>query len=339
MATERNYKYFSEFKPASLFAVLISVIIIAYIIHKTDFALLALSFKKLNPYWVIMMSGVYLLGFIVRGLRWHFMLLPIKTVKTRCTTEGVIVGYMANNILPARAGELMRAIFIGNKESISKTSAFGTILIERIFDGLVLVGILIIGSFLVKSNNINDDLVNSIIVIGSLLFGSAMLIVLMGVKYRHTVEIIFAYIIKHLPQNISGKSHSIVEHLLDSLNFLKTNKNLPSILICSVFVWLIEGLVFWIGFLAFQLPGDFAVAYFTLALVNLGMLVPSAPGGIGIFQGGTILAFSFFGITIENALSYSITVHSIMIIPITIIGLFIINRYGLSIFKITINTN
>lgn len=76
------------------------------------------------------------------------------------------------------------------------------------------------------------------------------------------------------------------------------------------------------------------VAYFTLALVNLWMILPSAPGGVGIFQGATVFAFSVFGLAAENALSYSIVVHSVMTISITLIGLLIINRYNFTIRKI-----
>ena len=81
------------------------------------------------------------------------------------------------------------------------------------------------------------------------------------------------------------------------------------------------------------------MAYFTLAFVNLWMLLPSAPGGLGVFQGGTVLAFSLFGLAPEIALSYSIVVHLVMILPITLIGLLIINLYGISIRQIEAHSN
>ena len=76
------------------------------------------------------------------------------------------------------------------------------------------------------------------------------------------------------------------------------------------------------------------MAYFILAFVNLWMILPSAPGGLGVFQGGTVIAFSLFGLAPEMALSYSIVVHLVMILPITLMGLLIINLYGISIGKI-----
>ena len=137
----------------SVIGLALSIAIIVWIIHKIDFVLVRKSFAELKWYWVMIMVAVYLLGFVIRGVRWHFMLSPIKHVGVRVATEGVVVGYMANNILPARAGELVRAIFVGGKESMSKASVLGTVLIERVFDGLVIVGILMFCSLISKGGN------------------------------------------------------------------------------------------------------------------------------------------------------------------------------------------
>ena len=118
------------------------------------------------------------------------------------------------------------------------------------------------------------------------------------------------------------------------MDFIRNAKGLLIVLLFSSLVWVVEGLVFFVGFYAFDVPANLPLAYFTLAFVNLGLLLPSAPGGVGIFQGASILALSFFGISPEVALSYSIVVHAVMIIPITVLGILIINRYGLSICKL-----
>jgi len=315
--------------------ILISLGIILWIIYKIDFSLLKKSFEQLNPYWIILMIIIYLSGFIVRGLRWQLILSPIKHLRTMATIEGVIVGYMANNILPARTGELVRAIFIGKKESISKVSAFGTIFIERIFDGLVLVAILIASSLFCELDKTAYQEVNSIIMISCLIFGVAVTLFILGFRNRRLVEKITKVLTKHFPKKLTEKVLLLINKFLDSISYLDSRKNVCFFLTLSVFVWLIEGLVFWIGFLAFNLSANFVIAYFTLAFVNLGMLMPSGPGGVGIFQGFSMLAFSFFGLSKEIALCYSFVVHLIMILPITLIGMFIMNYYGFSISRST----
>lgn len=313
----------------------LSISVLVWIYYKIDLGLLCKSFADLQPFWLLFMASIYLFGFLIRGLRWQFMLLPIKNVGIKSATEGVIIGYMGNNILPARAGEFMRAIFLGHRESISKTSVLGTVLIERVFDGLVLVTIMIICSLLLKRDGINYGVINAIIVTGCLIFGVAVGFILVGAYRRLWLEAHLGRLKNYLPEKLSERLLPIITKLLNSFNIVSAYKTLFVVLVLSIIVWSIEGLVFWIGLIAFHFPPHFLVAYFTLALVNLWMILPSAPGGVGVFQGATVFAFSVFGLSPENALSFSIVVHAVMIIPITLMGLYTINRYNFSIRKIT----
>jgi hypothetical protein len=327
-------KTYIDFAALSLVGLLISIGIIVYIIHGLDMALLAQSFRKLNFAWLFLMGLIYLSGFLLRGVRWCIMLSPFKGLSIKTTTEGVIVGYAANNILPAKAGEVVRAMFLSSKEGIGRATTFGTIVIERIFDGLTILLILGVSSLFLGMDTVKQEMVNRLVLIGCLIFGSALLLVLLGAKYRRPVEKLLAFILKHLPQPVSDKAASLLENFWDSLVGLRSRKRILFVSILSILIWSVEGLVFLVGFPAFRLSPNILLAYFTLAFVNLGMLLPSAPAGVGVFQGGNILAFSLFGIGLEEALSYSIVVHFVMIIPITIVGLIILNREGLALLNL-----
>jgi|SRR3989338_2597020 len=167
-----------------LIGIIISVVILVWIGFKVDFSLLLKSFAELDSYWVLLMIVIYLAGFLARGLRSKFMLMPIKEVTFRSATESVIVGYTANSILPARAGEFVRAIFLGKKESISRTSVLGTVFIERVFDGLILVAILIACSSLMQPDEINHRVIHAIVVTGCIIFGVAVSFIMAGASNR-----------------------------------------------------------------------------------------------------------------------------------------------------------
>jgi len=321
-----------------LIGIVVSIVILVWIGFKVDFSLLLKSFAELDSYWVLLMTVIYLAGFLVRGLRSKYMLTPLKEVAFKSAVESVIVGYMANSIFPARAGEFIRAIFLGKKESMSKTSVLGTVLIERVFDGLVLVAIMIICSLLLKPVGINYGLINAIIVTGCLIFGIAIGFIIVGAYRRLWLEAHLARLTNYLPDKLSERLLPIITNLLNSFNFVSTYKTLFMVLALSIIVWTIEGLVFWTGLIAFHFPPQFIIAYFTLALVNLWMILPSAPGGVGVFQGANVFAFSFFGLAPEKALSFSIVVHAVMIISVTLIGLFIINKYSFSMRKIKLDS-
>ena len=236
--------------------------------------------------------------------------------------------------MPARAGELIRAIFLGKKESISKTSVLGTIVIERILDGLVLVGIMVLSSLILKPNSDQDVVLKALIVTGCMLFGIATAFVVIGAKNRNGMETLLRLLFRQIPDRFYIKVMPIIMKLLDSLTFLNAYNNLIIVLSLSLLIWLIEGLVFWVGLIAFQLPPHMLIAYFTLTLVNLWMILPAAPGGVGVFQGAAVFAFSFFDISSERALSYSIVIHAVMIISSSLIGLVIINRNRNSVTNI-----
>lgn len=261
------------------------------------------------------------------------MLTPIKNISMRSTTEGVIVGYMGNNLLPLRAGEIIRAVYIGNTEKISKITSLGTVTIERIFDGLVIVGILLISSLFIKVSLVNEQMMRSIILAGSLIFSCGILCVALGVRYKKFLENKALGFMNNTSSKGARMFCQLIMKCLASLDFLRNHELFPRVIACSILIWLVEGFVFWMALKAMDLSLSFSIAYITLALVNLSMLLPSAPGGLGVFQGANIIAFSIFGINEEMALAYSIIIHASMIIPITLIGLFILNRKGLSLLN------
>ena len=281
----------------------------------------------------MVMIGIYLAGFLLRGLRWHYMLLPIKDIRPRATTECVIVGYMANNIFPARAGEVIRAVILGSRESISKASTLGTIAVERLFDGLVILGILVLCSFFLGEGDARGGFLPPVIYLGTAIFGGASIFVVFGYFQSGRIQKFVNSLSRHFPPRLGQKMNIVSRGVLESLGCLRFTRHLHFVVILSILIWAVEGLVFWVGLIAFGLGTSLLTSYFALALVNLAMLIPSAPGGVGVFQQGNILAFSLFGISAERAFSYSVVVQGAMIVPITLLGLIILSRYGLSILK------
>ena len=310
----------------------LSLGLILALIYKVDLGLLRRSFAEMEVFWLGPMILIYLLGFPIRGARWQLMLKPIKRVGIRTLTEGVLVGYTGNNLLPARAGEFLRAVFLGNKEAISTVSVLGTILIERVFDGLVIVGVLVLCALFSAPQRAHSGVVYSLVLGGSF-FGAAILAIGMAAKYPSWAQGQSRRLAALLPAKIANPLLSLVGNLFESLAFLRGHGNVLLVSLLSVSVWGVEGLVFLVGLAAMGYPADWPLAYFTLAFVNLGMILPSAPGGIGVFQAGAVIAFSLFGLTAEQALSYGIIVHAVMILPVTIIGLGILNFSGISVWK------
>ena len=116
-----------------------SLLFVMLILYNTDFEETSEALVNANYIYIPIAVILSIVTNILRTYRWKFIINPIKTISTLSLFSGVAIGYMANNLLPARLGEFIRAYIIGKKENISKSSTLATILVERIFDGLTLL--------------------------------------------------------------------------------------------------------------------------------------------------------------------------------------------------------
>jgi hypothetical protein len=311
----------------------VSLAIVVIIVSRIDFGAIRLPLSRLKLWWVPSMISVYFAGFLVRGVRARLLLSGLKTVSFSTATEGVFIGYLGNTVLPARAGELARAFFVGNRTSISRTSVLGTVIVERIFDGFAILAILGATLFFCHAAG-RYQVVRQIMGVGSMLFGFLAVAVVFGARRRSWFEGLIAKLLSRLPASAAEKSKSLTGKLLDSLGPLKSSRVLIEVLLLSALTWCVEGFVFLFGLLAFGQPGYLTTAYLTMSFVNLGLILPSAPAGIGVFQAGVVLAFSVFGLSAELALIYSLLIQGVMVATIVTVGLLILNIRGMTLSKI-----
>src|SRR5579862_8990919 len=103
---------------------------------------LAADFARLQVLWLLPALAVYMLGYVIRGFRWVILLNPIKKCSFKSLFPTLLIGFMANNVTPLRLGEFIRAHLNGKKEGISRSASLGTIILERLFDGMAMLVIL-----------------------------------------------------------------------------------------------------------------------------------------------------------------------------------------------------
>jgi glycosyltransferase 2 family protein len=296
----------------------ISPIFLYFALRDLNWSSVLAAFAKVSPIAPIAMSGVYCLGFVLRSWRWR-LLLPRRIV-LEDSLAAVVLGYAANNVLPARLGEIVRAQAIGQKAKISRSLALASILVERVFDGLVLTGLLYLG---IRGSAI-PPWASSVGVLGLSIFGGALIFVLLLGLTRSLWE----NKIELLP---FLKLHQVLQQFARGLTLVGRNRFLPlTIFGLSLSVWLVEGIMFYIAIEAFSLDVPKTVALFVMGLINLGILVPSAPGYIGTFQYFGLLAFSAWQVSSEEALACVVLIHTCQYLPITLWGLSYIPYFGFS---------
>ncbi|PSQ96396.1 MAG: hypothetical protein BRD55_06945 [Bacteroidetes bacterium SW_9_63_38] len=316
---------------ATLGGVTLSVVVLGGALYQVDLEKAVRVLGRFGFWWAAPMLLCYLSSFLVRGARWRLLLQPVETVSWPTSTGVVFCGYMANNLLPLRLGEIVRALVLGRMTSARVEGTLTTIVLERVFDGLVLVGMI---ALVLVGSGIGPEAEGIVAYTGAvsaIVFAGALLFVVGARLFPRLVLGEMRRGLRWVPIIEEKKGLNATRSLLQGLGSLALDRRLGAVVGLSGAVWILEGGMFWIGFRAFSLDAGAGAAFLTLAFVNLSILVPSAPGYVGIFQGATILAFGAFGLPEEIALSYSVVVHFLQYVSVTVIGLVILAAYGVSL--------
>lgn len=290
--------------------------------------------KQANYIWLLPGILVYFIGVWVRAWRWHYLLQPIKKIPTRTMFPITTIGYMGNNIYPARAGEVLRAVILKRKEGVPVSASLATIIVERIFDGVVMLAFVFVNLPQLAKMTGDSGFVGNIqqvAVVGTGVFLGALVIFLLAAMYPAVTTRAGGWVIDHfMPQRLREKVNGMMHKFLDGLASLRSPFNVLMVFFTSVIIWLLETGKYWFVMHAF----DFKVSFFALMLmngiVNLATTIPSAPGYIGTFDAPGIAVLTAHGVKQAIAAGYTLTLHVALWVPITLLGAYYMAREGLT---------
>ena len=284
--------------------------------------------------WLIPGVGVYMLGVWVRSWRWHYLLRPLKQISTNAIFPVVAIGYMGNNIYPSRAGELLRAYVLRRREQVPISSSFATIVVERAFDGIVMLAFVFINLPKLAGLAVYSGFTGTIQELA--LWGAAaflaavVLFFLMAAFPEISLRIITRLVNRWVPNRFRTTILEFTKRFLGGLASLRSPRDVLMILLTSVVIWLLETGKYWFVMQAFT----FRVSFFALMLmngiVNLTTTIPSAPGYIGTFDAPGIALLEAFGVEGAVATGYTLVLHAALWLPITLLGAYFMAREGLS---------
>ncbi len=290
--------------------------------------------RAANYWWLIPAVAVYFLAVWARTWRWHYLLRPLQRVPLRRLFPIVAIGYMGNNIYPVRAGEVLRAYVLRRKEGIPFTASFATILVERVFDGVVMLLFVFVNLPELAHLTAGSGFIGSIqqlALVGTAAFIGVLLIFLLAAMFpRHTMRVVERTIARIVPRAWRPRVEPIAARFLEGLTSLRSPRDALMVFITSVVLWLLETGKYWLVMHAFP----FEVSYFALMLmngiVNLATTIPSAPGYVGTFDAPGIALLMAYGVPQPLAAGYTLILHAALWFPITVVGAWYMTREGLS---------
>ena len=304
----------------------ISVVLLALIVRKAqDLGAARQALAAADYRWVAIAALLYLATFLPRGLRWARLLAGVQRLPLLHLSEVLIIGFMANNVLPFRLGEFVRAYVLGRKERVSATAAFATIVMERVCDGLTLVLLLTVISlfypFPVWVKRVG-------IVTAALFLGATAFMFLLAYR-RDVAHALVGLVTQRLPHGVAAKATGMLDAFDSGLHLLRSPLDALAVVGLSLLIWGMEFAVYTrvlAGF-AGSIQGDLGhqvalhAVLLLLIVVNFGIMIPSGPAYIGTFQAAAIAVLAgIAGLSDPVAFSISWVLWATMVLPVILLG-------------------
>jgi uncharacterized protein (TIRG00374 family) len=274
----------------------------------------------------------------VRARRWGILLRPLGSVNEWLLYKMTLLGFLANYLLPARMGELLRAIFLGSRTGNSASSIFGTVVVERLLDlGSILLVFFIVtfsAPFLDEEKALKEALQAT--AFGLVLVGAGMtaFLWLLKVRREETIGIFSKTLGKILPK-LSSKLVNLLSSFSQGLEVPRGRRDLGEIAIWTIAIWTLSATVVFLVSESLGLGLAWGACWFVLVVLGLGVSLPSAPGFIGTFHYAAMASVMAYGVGKTEALSFALLLHAICILPVMVLGLPVLWAEGMGLRAMT----
>ena len=324
-------------------------IIAAYVCFFVDKDTIGDVLRNANYAYVAPSLVFYFIAVYLRTHRWRFLLRPIIGESRRPIFPVVVVGYMANNLIPARIGEVVRSYYLSLREDISTAGAFGTVAVERASDVLALLFFVALAWIALPVSGVFGEVADNVPGGGAVLAAAGLLpflavagvVVAVSVMSKAKALGLAASILTPVPSNVRSRALSLIGNLLQGLTVVSSPKALFYVFLISLPIWLMEAAMYGTIAIGFDLDSVFdgnlefvaAILVFAAA-ANLAGVLPSSPGSWGPFDFFGAAVLLALGVSSGLALAYALTVHVVLWIAPTLVGAAFLLQDGISFVRL-----
>ena len=309
----------------------ISAILLWVLFRNINFNELGTVLKEANYWWLIPNVFFIILTMYQRAYRWRAMVKPITHVTYQRLLAATCIGFMANNVLPLRLGEFVRAYSLASREkNITKSASLATIFVERMVFDLVAL-LLIFGCILYFSElSLDPSMVQGLTVAVGIALVGIMFILVLALKPVQAGHLMTRYLF-FVPDSVKESLESLVMKFSRGLVFLTDYRSVASVAGQTLLIWLLMGFSNIFVFKAFGLDLPLDAAYVVLVVVSVSILVPSSPGFVGVYHAGAVWSLMRYGVSQADALSCALVLHAAQYIVVTLLGFYFLKKEHLSL--------
>jgi len=296
--------------------VLVSVLCLYLAARGIDFHSLLEALRQVRVIWLLLALGLLVLIALARSYRWRLLFYPLQGLKIGRLFNLLNIGYLVSSVTPLRLGDVLKAYLCAELEGLSIARTLSTVVVERIADTLTVVLLLLV---LLPLVSLPTNLLRPAFGVG--LVAIAAVIVLVGaVSRRKRSQALFDRLAARFRILDREPVRRSVVSAVDGLAALGSWPLAIGVGAWSLAIWLTAAAQFYVVIRAVGLQLPFTAGLLVVCLTSLGMVVPSSPGYVGVFEYLTVLSLSLFGVSKEAALGYALVLHAVLYLSSSVLG-------------------
>lgn len=312
----------------------ISLLLLALLLRKIDFQTLREALSRLDLRYLFAAIVFTFISYWLRAVRWHYLLIHERPLKCSSLFPAVIVGYMANNLFPARLGEFVRAWMLAEREQLPISAVFASLVIDRLFDAF---SVMLMLAWVLLTLQLPPGMEQSAAalrvagVTASLFYGVIVSLLVLLKKRPMATLALLALLLKPFPATLSDTLIPLVGSFLEGLRFSRRSRDVLALFISSVLIWVSATLPIYLILIGFGIHLPLTASFFIMVLLVFAVMIPAAPGAVGTYHLACYSGLAAFGLPDAQAVSIALVIHGVGFFPVIVAGLYYVYSQGVSL--------
>jgi hypothetical protein len=303
----------------------VSIFFMVLLFRKIDFNQLWEALVIVDYRFILLAVACTFVSYFLRAVRWHYLLIPEKNIPLSSLYPATVIGYMANNVLPARLGEFVRAYVLAQREGLQTPTVFASLVIDRLFDGFTVMLLLLFTLFTLRMPHglaeAETVLRTGGVVTFVLYAGVIGFLVLLKRQTMRTLAWT-GVLLKPFPQRMTERVIPLLGSFISGIRMSSNGGHILAVLVSSLFVWLFCIIPVDLVLKGFGVNLPITASMFILVLLVFAVMVPASPGFIGTYHYACFKGLSAFGIADSTSVSIALVLHGTAFFPVIIAGFY-----------------
>lgn len=302
-------------------SLLLAAGLLAFFLSRVPLREIGKQIASVSTPWLLASVVLSITVMVLRAVRWQWILRPLGRVSFFPAFRATAIGFAANTVLPARAGEVLRPAILARERGLSFSALLASIVFERILDALA--QLLFLGLALAGAppggtmGSLSSGRIRGVVAV---IAAAAIAVALFAVVWREATERFFEIVLRALPTRFRPTARRIFHTFLDGFASLKTPRLLFLVAGGSVGMWLVINVQIYCVMRAFGLTLPLSAAYVVTTAAVMGLVVPT-PGGVGGYHAAVQFALTnIFRVPVATATGVALLAHAVSFVPISVIG-------------------